>query len=331
MAARRAAECRQWARGGHRSAEEWLAQVSGTTQRAAQPASPSPSRWKRNRRWLAHASPASFLRRRPARSPPPPKSIPTRPGGWSMTPAEPASKLSPGRSCRQVVRAGRSAQDDQARLAAIHRSRYLRQWTDRDGAGRIDARMTPEALARFQACLRPFQTNQFEEAWQAGSRESPEAYAVDALLALAEAAHTKRTCTESDVPPRPAGTARKVGPPATVIALVDHAALVRGFVKGDECCFIKGIGPVPVTTIRTMLSDAFLAVCRRRRGRHPICGPHRPQAFSGAIDCAVRPRPHLRGTGLPLRGPSRSAPRHGLVEHENDHPRRSGSPLFASS
>jgi hypothetical protein len=44
-----------------------------------------------------------------------------------------------------------------------------------------------------------------------------------------------------------------------VIALVDHTALVRGFVEGDECCIIKGIGPVPVTTIRTMLNDAFLA------------------------------------------------------------------------
>ena len=57
----------------------------------------------------------------------------------------------------------------------------------------------------------------------------------------------------------PADTARKVGPPATVIALVDHAALVRGFVEGDECCIIKGVGPVPVTTVRAMLSDAFLA------------------------------------------------------------------------
>ena len=52
-------------------------------------------------------------------------------------------------SCRQVVTAGRSAQDDEARRAALHRSRYLRTWTDGDGAGRLDARLTPEALARI--------------------------------------------------------------------------------------------------------------------------------------------------------------------------------------
>ena len=57
---------------------------------------------------------------------------------------------------------------------------------------------------------------------------------------------------------RAAGAARRVGPPATVVALVDHAALVRGHVQDQECCVIQGIGPAPVATVRALLDDAFL-------------------------------------------------------------------------
>src|SRR5262249_12129613 len=89
--------------------------------------------------------------------------------------------------------------------------------------------------------------------------ERPDAYALDALLALAEVAHLNKTCAESGASSGPPGPGRKAGPPATVVALIDHRALVRGFVEGDECCIIKGIGPVPVSTIRAMLTDAFLA------------------------------------------------------------------------
>lgn len=258
MAARRATECRQWAQGGHRSPEQWLAQVSGTTQGAAR-TSLAIAEQMEAQPVLARACQSGELSQSQAgeiaaAAEADPSSAPRL-----VDHASRAGLKSLRESCRQVVTAGRSAQDDQARLAAIHQRRYLRSWTDRDGAGRIDARMTPDALARFQAYLRPFQTQQFEAARQAGSRERSESYAVDALLALAEAAHCNKTSTEPDAPTGPANAVRKVGPPATVIALVDHAALVRGFVEGDECCIIRGIGPVPVATIRGLLSDAFLA------------------------------------------------------------------------
>ncbi|MHB1536706.1 MAG: HNH endonuclease signature motif containing protein, partial [Acidimicrobiales bacterium] len=53
------------------------------------------------------------------------------------------------------------------------------------------------------------------------------------------------------------------GPPATVIAVVDHAALVRGYVQGDDCCRIDGLGPVPVSSVTAMMGDAFLAAVVR--------------------------------------------------------------------
>jgi hypothetical protein len=47
--------------------------------------------------------------------------------------------------------------------------------------------------------------------------------------------------------------------PATIIVRIDHAALIRGWRHADECCEIDGIGPVPVATVRAMMTDAFLA------------------------------------------------------------------------
>jgi hypothetical protein len=125
--------------------------------------------------------------------------------------------------------------------------------------------MTPEALAQFQACLRPFHTQQFEVARLDGRREHPDCYAVDALLALAATAAARSGVGNPGCAgySQTATSARKVGPPATVIALIDHAALVRGHVQGGECCLIKGVGPVPVATVQAMLSDAFLGAVVR--------------------------------------------------------------------
>ena len=52
---------------------------------------------------------------------------------------------------------------------------------------------------------------------------------------------------------------RRAMRPATVIVRIDHAALVRGWRRAEECCEIDGIGLVPVASVRAMMSDAFLA------------------------------------------------------------------------
>ncbi len=262
MAARRVTECRQWAQAGHRSPEQWLAQVSGTSPGAARTTLAVAEQMDAQPE-LARACQAGQLSPEQAGEIAAAAEVDPSSTPRLVDQASRAGLKGLRESCRQVLVAGRSAQDDQGRLAAIHRSRSLRFWTDRDGAGRLDARMTPDALARFQACLRPYQTQQFETARQAGRRERPDAYALDALLALAQAAQAAHD-NSAGTPQREAASGAapevpKVGPPATVIALVDHAALLRGYVQGDECCRIKGIGPVPVSTVRAMLGDAFLA------------------------------------------------------------------------
>ena len=44
---------------------------------------------------------------------------------------------------------------------------------------------------------------------------------------------------------------------------VDSTALARGHTKSGERCEITGIGPVPVTTARSLLDDASVAVMTR--------------------------------------------------------------------
>ncbi len=260
MAARRAATCQAWARAGHRGPDQWLAQLSGSSPAAAR-TSLAVAEQMEAQPALAQACQAGALSSDQA--------------GHIAAAAQVDPAATPGLvdqasrhglfglrdSCRQVVHAGRSAPHDQARRAGLHARRYLRSWIDPDGAGRLDARLSPDAYAQFRALLHPYQTAQFAAARQAGRPAHPDCYAADALLAALTAAGSPRPgpghrSSPGDEHPR-------VGPPATVIAVIDHAALVRGYTQPGECCRINGVGPVPVATVRALLDDAFLAAVIR--------------------------------------------------------------------
>ncbi len=135
--------------------------------------------------------------------------------------------------CR-AVRA--SAEPDQ--YERIHRGRYLRCWTDPDGAGRGAWRLTPDAHARVSAALDAHLEQTFTDARREGRRESREAYAADALVALAD------------------------GIPATAkgVKVVIHRNLSD---HGDhthpaERCEIPGVGPIPTAAARSLISDAII-------------------------------------------------------------------------
>ena len=119
----------------------------------------------------------------------------------------------------------------------IRRSRYFRHWTDPEGAVRLEARLAPEDGARVLAGMEPHLRRIAAQARAAGIRESNEAHAADALVALA---------------------ASGPGPGATVHVRVDREALLRGRAEGDESCEIEGVGPVPVSVARRLASDALL-------------------------------------------------------------------------
>jgi hypothetical protein len=92
------------------------------------------------------------------------------------------------------------------------------------------------------AALQPLINAVFTAARGDGRRESPDAYAFDALVELAE---------------RPA-TAGRTNPKYLGLLRVDVEALTRGQVQGEERCEITGLGPVPVRVARQLLGDAVL-------------------------------------------------------------------------
>jgi uncharacterized protein DUF222/HNH endonuclease len=137
--------------------------------------------------------------------------------------------------CREVVAAANEDPDADERL---HRSRYLRSWSDADGAFRMDARLTPDSGARLIATVRARARALQEQARRAGSKESADAYAADGLVSLAED-----------------GTA---GTRAVVHVHVDRSAWNRGRIERDERCFIPGVGPIPVAAARRLASDGIV-------------------------------------------------------------------------
>jgi hypothetical protein len=140
-------------------------------------------------------------------------------------------------ACRRVTAAAET--DDVSRYEVIRRSRHLRHWTEGDGAFRLDARLCPDAGADVLAALRPHLDEAVETARRQGRRESPEALAADALVALARGGAS--------------------GPRAKIQLRVDHAAWVRGHTEAGETCEIEGVGPIPVATARGLGNDAIVS------------------------------------------------------------------------
>lgn len=149
-----------------------------------------------------------------------------------------------------VRAAATSAEQESARYLAIKKTRYVRHWVDPDGAFRLDARLTPDAGARFLSVL-DIETNaRFHRARKAQQEESPAGYRADALVALV---------TGEDVASRDSDS-RSDSPRATVTIRVDGRALVRGHAEEGEICHIPGVGPVSVATVRAQLPDAFIKI-----------------------------------------------------------------------
>ena len=137
--------------------------------------------------------------------------------------------------CAKIVAA---ASRDRQADERIHRSRYLRSWSEADGAFRLDARLTSDAGARLMSVVdvrsREFQ----EQARRAGSNERAEAHAADALVSLAD------TTTP--------------GPRAVVHVHVDAKAWERGHAEKGETCAVPGVGPIPVAAARRLARDGVV-------------------------------------------------------------------------
>ncbi|MGH9129448.1 MAG: HNH endonuclease signature motif containing protein [Acidimicrobiales bacterium] len=159
-----------------------------------------------------------------------------------------------------------SAAGESAHLEAIRARRYLRHWSDAEGALRLDASLAPDDGARLVAELSAMATRLGKAARAGGHPERPGAIAADALVALVTGAGASGSGEGGGAGGGEAsggegtGGGGGGGPSAKVSVRVDAGALRRGFVQGAECCEIPGVGPVPVATARSLLGDAWLRV-----------------------------------------------------------------------
>jgi hypothetical protein len=155
--------------------------------------------------------------------------------------------------CAQVRAAATSVAEELARYNAVRAARYVRHWSDPDGAFRLDAKLTPDAGAKLLSVLEAEADARFTEARSTGAQEPPAAYLADALVSL--------VAGEPTGPGRSSGRGRSNGSGrSTVCIRVDATALRRGYAKRGETCAIPGVGPVPVAVATRQLSDAFVKV-----------------------------------------------------------------------
>jgi hypothetical protein len=182
------------------------------------------------------------------------------------------------------VRARRISETEaRARHAEIHRHRSVRMWTDHEGVGRLEARLTPDDLARVAGAIGAESDAVFRAARRAGHREPTVAYAADALVALvtgtdsgsvsASAAESVSAADSgsasgsgsgsgsgSDDPSPPTGRRKRAAARTTMFLRVDWAALRRGHLEDGEVCEVPGFGPVPLATARNEFGDALLKI-----------------------------------------------------------------------
>ena len=124
--------------------------------------------------------------------------------------------------CLRAKARARSAEDNRAAHERLRAARFLRHYTDGDGAFRLEGSFTPDAGARLLAALKPTRTVLFDEARRQGLREHPDAYGADALVALLTGERQRR-------PRAPRGDEATTGQRAGGRADTD-----RGSLHGDE-------------------------------------------------------------------------------------------------
>ena len=161
--------------------------------------------------------------------------------------------------------------DPEATNRRLHQARRLRRYVDGEGFWNLHARGTPQAGAAFNAVLDAFTDRVFTTARRAGRTEPAEAYAFDALMALADQpvgpATDQRDAEHGEVDrgagepgadllaPRLPG---RLNPRYLALLRVDVQALHRGRVAGGELCEIRGVGPVPVSVAEELLGRSVL-------------------------------------------------------------------------
>jgi hypothetical protein len=241
LLARRVEEADTWKRAGYRSPAEQLASVSGTSESAAR------TMLETSKQIEALPATADAMRAGKLSGP----KAAAIASAATVAPAAEAGLLAGADAPVAVVRGKclkAKAIDRDATQARLHRERRARDYPDDEGAWNFVARGPLEAGAAFRAGFDPIADEMFKTARAEGRTEPRDAYAFDALLEMARRAGEPATDS----------AAKHRSPRNMALVRIDHAALVRGTVEGDEICEIAGLGPIPATTARELLGDAVV-------------------------------------------------------------------------
>lgn len=227
IAARRVEQSKVWQREGHRTAAQWVAAKTGSTLGQAIGVLETAKRLE-ELPLTQQAFSSGRLSETQAREISDAAAADPRAERTLVDAAQTETVSALRERCRRVRAA--AVPDELAAYEHIRRSRYLRYWSDRDGAVRLDARFTPDAGAAAIAAIDARRDRIFAEARRAGRRESSAAYAADALVELA------------------AGDLGRDRPKAMVHVVVDDHGR----------CEIPGIGPIPKATAKAFAGDAIV-------------------------------------------------------------------------
>jgi len=248
LAASRAAQSRIWVEEGHRSAASWVSEIQKSSYgeavaliETAGQLEDLPGTTKALREGELSGSQLRQLAQAAA-------AHPEAEGELLRVAAEGTMKKLKD-TARDISAKAASQRGEAERYRAIHRRRYLRHWSEPDGAFRLDTRLTADKGARLLASVREVADLIFEEAREAGEEEPSHAYAADALYSLVTG---EGPCSKGKT-----NRSRRNGHDSVVVR-IDAGALKRGFAKQQETCEIPGVGPVPVAHARRVIGDCFL-------------------------------------------------------------------------
>jgi Domain of unknown function (DUF222) len=239
LAARRLEETRAWKREGDRSPAHYLARKTGTSVGQAV------GTLKTARRLDPSGTTASALRAgelSPHHAAPITEACEADPHAER----ELVAKATTGSfqelrdECLRVKAAAHS--DQVAHHDGIRRSRYVRAWTDDQGAGRGEWRLTPQAQAKLVARLDAEADLAANDAKAAGAPlEARDRYLADGL---------ERLATTS-------GDGQQATPQVVLHLNLDHTAARRGHAEPGETCEIAGVAPIPAATALAMSTEAL--------------------------------------------------------------------------
>jgi hypothetical protein len=245
LGAKRAVATRAWARTSHAARpEQWFATVCGVSERAARQAlviadrldelPETEDRLRSGKLSVAQAAQVT--------------------AGASVDPSAElrlllvAERKGYRELCASKERVIAAATDEDKARALAHRERHFRTWTRGYATHGTFSGPTDEVELLLSA-LKPGEKIAYENGRKTEHHEGADAYRFDALIALAQRSSSARV-TEAD---------ESIDRSRDVTRIrIDLNSLLSGRTEPGEVCEIPGIGPVPVSHARKVLSHGLL-------------------------------------------------------------------------